>query len=110
MLLFPTLSSTEMTLSHNPAVYNHNLFETDPFLYFSIPEVHAATLSFEETDYSQALQSVRKVSRNTRVSFEKHADFSLKELFGGDESDRCEESSDLGELGDFLNMLFFNTQ
>ena len=109
MLLFPTLSSTEMTLSHNPAVYNHNLFETDPFLYFYIPEVHAATLSFEETDYSQALQSVRKVSRNTRVSFEKHADFSLKELFG-DESDRCEESSDLGELGDFRNMLFFNTK
>ena len=76
-------------------------------MYYSIPEVHAVKLSFKELDYSKALQSARNVSRKTRISFEKHADFSLDELFGGDESDGFEES-DLGELDDLLTMLFFD--
>jgi hypothetical protein len=78
-------------------------------LHYSIPEVLAATLSFKEVDYSKALQSARKVSRNTRISFEKHADFSLNELFGGDESHGFKES-DLGDLDDLLTMLFFDSQ
>jgi hypothetical protein len=73
-------------------------YDTDPFLYYSIPEVHEATLSLREVDYSGILQSARmvKVTRKTRVSFEKPADdIVMDELFGGDESDGFEEASDL---------------
>lgn len=64
----------------------------------TIPEVHEATLSLREVDYSGILQSARmvKVTRKTRVSFEKPADdIVMDELFGGDESDGFEEASDL---------------
>ena len=50
----------------------------------TIPEVHAATLSLREVDYSGILQSARmvKVTRKTRVSFEKPADdIVMDELF-----------------------------
>jgi len=82
------------------------LQKKDPFLYYSIPGVREAALSLKEVDYSKISQSACKVSRKTRVSFEKHTDLLLDELFGDEldglgESDLC-----LGELGGILELLF----
>jgi hypothetical protein len=66
------------------------LYETDPFLYYSIPGVREAALSLKELDYSEALQSSRKeasLSRKTRISFEKHTDLLLLDELFGDELD-----------------------
>jgi hypothetical protein len=92
------------------------LYETDPFLYYSIPGVREAALSLkEEVDYSEALQSARKeasLSRKTRISFEKHTDLLLLDELFGDELDELDESDPcLGELDDLLTkLLLFETQ
>jgi hypothetical protein len=77
-------------------------------LYYSIPEVREAALSLKEVDYSKISQSACKVSRKTRVSFERHTDFLLDELVCGDELEGLDASSDLclGELSDILELLF----
>ncbi|KAL7442427.1 hypothetical protein ACHAXM_008530 [Skeletonema potamos] len=84
------------------------LQKKDPFLYYSIPEVREAALSLKEVDYSKISQSACKVSRKTRVSFERHTDFLLDELVCGDELEGLDASSDLclGELSDILELLF----
>ena len=84
------------------------VYETDPFLYYSIPAVREAALSLKEVDYSQVSQSAHKVTRKTRVSFENVMNLTPEELFGN-ELDGLEESV-LGELGDMLNMLFSSTE
>jgi len=82
-------------------------YETDPFLYYSIPKVREATLSLKEVDYSEVSQLTCKVSRKTRVSFESHEAVAMNELYG-DELDGLKDES-LGELDDFLRKLFFST-
>ena len=84
------------------------VYETDPFLYYSIPAVREAALSLKEVDYSEVSQSAHKVTRRTRVSFENHTHLLMDELFGN-ELDGLEESN-LGELDDLLNMLFSSTE
>ncbi len=86
-----------------------SLYETDPFLYYSIAAVREAELSLKEVDYSEISQSARNVTRKTRVSFENHTNLVIDELLLGNEGDGLEES-DLGELDELLTMLFFNTQ
>ena len=100
-----------MILSHSSAHYHlpFSFYETDPFLYYSIPAVREAALSLKEVDYSEVSQSAHKVSRKTRVSFENHTHLVIDDLLLGNEGDGLEES-DLGELDDLLAMLFFNTQ
>jgi hypothetical protein len=85
------------------------VYETDPFLYYSIPAVREAALSLKDVDYSEVSRSANKVTRKSRVSFE-NMDPILDELCG-DEMDEFDDS-DLcgGELGDLLTTLFFNTQ
>jgi len=95
-------------LSHSSAatIYLPS-YEIDPFLYYSIPVVREAALSLEEVDYSKVLQSTReKVSRKTRVSFERHADFLLDELSGDDMDGLDEPNLFLVELDDILKLLF----
>jgi len=82
-------------------------YETDPFLYYSIPEIHKAEISFKEVDYSSATQSAYHVRRKTRVSCEGHTTMVMDELFG-DELDGLEHES-LGGFDDLLATLFFNT-
>jgi hypothetical protein len=76
-------------------------------LYYSIPGVREATLSLTEVEYSRVLQSARKVSRKTRVSFESHEIVAANELFGG-ELDGLADMS-LEELDDLVRKLLFNT-
>mmetsp|Transcript_3966 Transcript_3966/g.8387 ORF Transcript_3966/g.8387 Transcript_3966/m.8387 type:complete len:161 (+) Transcript_3966:38-520(+) len=83
------------------------LQKKDPFLYYSIPEIHKAEISFKEVDYSSATQSAYHVRRKTRVSCEGHTTMVMDELFG-DELDGLEHES-LGELDDLLATLFFKT-
>jgi hypothetical protein len=99
-----------MILSHSPARYylSFSFYETDPFLYYSIPAVREAALSLKEVDYSGVSQSACNVSRKTRVSFE-NTGLILDELMLDDEGDGLEDS-DLGELDDLLHTLFFNTE
>jgi hypothetical protein len=101
-----------MILSHSSAHYysSSSFYETDPFLYYSIPAVREAALSLNEVDYSEVLQSARNVTRKTQVSFE-NTDPILDELFGGDEMDEFHDS-DLchGGLDDLLATLFFKSQ
>ena len=78
-------------------------------MYYSIPAVREAALSFQEVDYSEVSQSARNVTRKTRVSFENHTHLVIDDLLLGNEGDGLEES-DLGELDDFLAMLYFDTQ
>ena len=80
--------------------------ETDPFLYYSIPGVREAALSLKEVDYSKISQSACKVSRKTRVSFEKHTDLLLDELFGDELDGLGEPDLCLGELGGILELLY----
>ncbi len=89
-----------MILSHSPARVTTCpfLYETDPFLYYSIPAVREAALTLKEVDYSKVLQSTRNVTRKSRVSFENHVDFLLDELFGSDESDGFDDSGLLESL------------
>jgi hypothetical protein len=100
-----------MILSQSPARVTTCpfLYETDPFLYYSIPAVREAALSLQEVDYSEVLLSAHKVSRKTRVSFENHTKNLVMDELLGNEGDGLEDP-DLGELDDLLNMLFFNTE
>jgi len=84
-----------------------SLVSIDPFLYYSIPVVHEAALSPEEVDYSKVLQSACKVSRKTRVSYEKRADaVLLDELSGDEELDGLDESNlFLGEFDEIVKLL-----
>ena len=53
------------------------LKQEDPFLYYSIPVVRRAALSFEEPDMSRISSNettTTTVKRRTRVSFECHSD------------------------------------
>jgi hypothetical protein len=98
-----------MIVSHSSAHHYLPTFETDPFLYYSIPAVREAAFSLKEVDYSKALESAHKVTRKTRVSFE-NMDPILDELCG-DEMDEFDDSDICrGELGDLLTTLFFKTQ
>jgi hypothetical protein len=100
-------------VSHDPLSQSCSLllptlvYETDPFLYYSIPAVREAALSLKEVDYSEVSQSAHKVTRKTRVSFENVMNLTPEELFGN-ELDGLEESN-LGALGDMLNMLYSST-
>jgi len=108
-LLLPSHHSKAMIVSHSSAHHYLPTFETDPFLYYSIPAVREAAFSLKEVDYSKALESAHKVTRKTRVSFE-NMDPILDELCG-DEMDEFDDSDICrGELGDLLTTLFFKTQ
>ena len=80
---------------------------TDPFLYYSIPEVNKATLTHKEIDYSKA-QSAAIVRRKARLTFECHPSLAMDELLLGDLFLGSEES-DLGDL-DVLSEFLFKTQ
>ncbi len=86
--------------------------ETDPFLYYSIPEVNKATLSLNEVDLSKASQTANAVTRKTRIAFECHPSLVIDELFVGLGSEESESEFDLGELdvGDFGIELLYKTQ
>ncbi len=101
-------TSTATILSHSPGASYIPSYKTDPFLYNSIPGVREATFSFTEVDYPKVLQSACKVSRKTRVSFESHETVALGELLGELDGFGSEDES-LGELGDLVSKLFFNT-
>jgi len=78
-------------------------YETDPFLYYSIPGVNKAALSLKKVDHSKASQST-KVTRKARLSFECHPSLVMDELLVG------LEEFDLGEIDGFLTKLLFKTQ
>ncbi len=81
---------------------------TDPFLYYSIPEVNKATLSNKEIDYSKAKQSAAIVRRKARLTFECHPSLAMDELLLGELFLGTEET-DLDEL-DVLSEFLFKTQ
>lgn len=97
------------SLSHNFCLlcYAHNfcflcyasLCETDPFLYYSIPEVNKAALSLKEVDLSQASQSAHTVTRKARIAFECHPSVAMDELLVGSEESELDD-------GGFLELLY----
>eukprot|EP00984_Skeletonema_dohrnii_P006545 scaffold2351_cov84-Skeletonema_dohrnii-CCMP3373.AAC.5 len=110
-LLVPTATATKDTkgldLRSMTAEDLKLLQQKDPFLYYSVPEIRKAEISFKEVDYSSATQSAYHVRRKTRVSCEGHTTMVMDELFG-DEMDGFEHES-LGGFDDLLATLFFNT-
>ena len=106
LLLFKLHSSTPTILSHSSDVFYLPRYETDPFLYYSIPGVREAEVSLQEVDFRKVVQAATKVSRNTRVSFECHTSVVMDELFG-DELDGlgCHD-----EFDDLLTKLLYQNQ
>ena len=78
-------------------------------MYYSIPEVHQASVLFKDVDYSditrrsQEGEAASKVSRRTRVSFECHPSVILEEIMG-DEFDE-EQEFDEFDLDGIFSML-----
>ena len=80
-------------------------YETDPFLYYSIPGVNKAALSLKKVDHSKASQSQStKVTRKERLTFECHPSLAMDELLVG------MGEADLGEIDGFLTKLLSKTQ
>ena len=80
-----------------------SLKKTDPFMYYSIPQVKRATVLMRNIDMSSLLgpparaahqgeapEVSQKVSRSTRHSFECHPDFFLGDLLWDDLDDDLE--------------------
>ena len=107
LLLFILHSSAPTILSHSSVVFYLPRYETDPFLYYSIPGVREAEVSLQEVDFRKVVQAATKVSRNTRVSFECHTSVVMDELFG-DELDGLDESDCHDEFDDLLTKLYQN--
>ena len=73
-----------------------SLNKTDPFLYYSIPAVQAATFSSKGIDYSALKERApSKVERRSRISFECHTDLVMEEFM---------EDLDNVDLGDVPDM------
>ena len=82
--------------------YSSSLF-SDPFMYYSIPAVHKASLLFTDIDYSDIVTSNRQadfdshasqvqVSRRTRVSFECHPSVLMEDIMNEFEEEFDEQS------------------
>ena len=82
------------------------LKQEDPFLYYSIPVVRRAALSFEEPDMSRiSSNETTTVKRRTRVSFECHSDLLVMDDLLEDFEEEYDES-DLEQIDlDFSQLL-----
>jgi len=90
LLLVPTIKEEqhqEMDMRRLSENDLKTLRSKDPFMYYSIPEVHRATFTLQEVEYAKTIspQTSPVVTRKSRVSTECHPSLLMEELLQREE-------------------------
>ena len=107
----------DKTSASDPSHHSSPSLFSDPFMYYSIPAVHKASLLFTDIDYSDIVTSNRQadfdshasqvqVSRRTRVSFECHPRVHLEDIVGELEEEFDVQLLDSDNVVSMLGRLF----